>query len=164
MTGRRLMIVMLCGMLFATACSRGKRTAATGAAGPGWVGIECQARPGSSDASGGLLVVGVDTDGPGQRAGVRPGDILLSFGRSKLGNADPAAVTRLATETAPGTQVPVVLQRGGRTIKAGLVVAAQPLPAKPASVSQPTTPTPRPIPPPPAPPKPVREQDIVFPK
>jgi serine protease DegS len=164
MIGRRLIIVMLCGVLLAAACSRSKRTAATGAAGPGWVGIECQARPGSSDASGGLLVVGVDTDGPGQRAGIRPGDILLNFGRSKLGNAEPNALTRLAAETAPGTQVPAILQRDGRTIKVGLVIAAQPLPAKPAGVSQPPTAAPRPLPPPPAPPKPVREQDIVFPK
>lgn len=164
MTGRRLIIVMLCGMLLTIACSRNRRTAAPAAAGPGWVGIECQARPGSTDGFGGLLVVGVDTDGPGQRAGVRPGDILLSFGRSKLGNADPAALTRLANETAPGTQVPAVLQRDGRTIQVRVVVASKPPVATPAAVSPPPAPAPRPLPPPPPPPKPVREQDIVFPK
>jgi predicted metalloprotease with PDZ domain len=164
MTVRRLVILVLCGTLLLTACSRNKRTAAPAAAGPGWVGIECQARPGLSDGSAGLVVVGVDAGGPGQRAGVRPGDILLSFGQSKLGNADPAALTRLATETAPGAQVPAVLQRDGRTIHVRVVVASKPPVATPPAVSQPPAPAPRPLPPPPPPPKPVREQDIVFPK
>lgn len=164
MTGRRLMIVMLCGMLLATACSRNRRTAASAAAGPGWVGIECQARPGVADRTGGLLVVGVDTNGPGQRAGILPGDVMLSFGRSKLGNSDPGALTRLAAETAPGTLVPVVLQRDGRTIQIRLAVAPKPPPVTPAGIPPAPSTTTRPLPPPPPPSKPVREQDIVFPK
>jgi hypothetical protein len=103
-------------------------------------------------------------NGPGQRAGILPGDVMLSFGRSKLGNSDPGALTRLAAETAPGTLVPVVLQRDGRTIQIRLAVAAKPPAVNPAAVNPPPAGTPRPLPPPPAPPKPVREQDIVFPK
>ena len=122
MAGRRFINLMLCGTLLITACSRAQRTEAPGAAGPGWVGLECQARPGLSERTVGILVVGVATDGPGQRAGIRPGDIVLSFGRSKLVNADPTALTRLAEATAPGTLVPVVLQRDGRTIQIRLAV------------------------------------------
>jgi S1-C subfamily serine protease len=117
-----------------------------------------------SERTAGILVVGVATDGPGQRAGILPGDIVLSFGRSKLVNTDPTALKRLAEATAPGTLVPIVLQRDGRTIQIRLAVAAKPPVVNPAALNPPPAGTPRPLPPPPAPPKPVREQDIVFPK
>ncbi len=164
MSSKQLILLMLCGIVAVTACSRAKRPATAGAAGPGWVGIECQVRPGVADRTGGLLVVGVDTNGPGQRAGILPGDVMLSFGRSKLGNSDPGALTRLAAETAPGTLVPVVLQRDGRTIQIRLAVAPKPAAVTPAGIPPPPSTTARPVPPPPPPSKPVREQDIVFPK
>ncbi len=161
MAASRLLILVLCGTLLLLACSRGRRAVAPDAAGPGWIGVQCQTRPAGA---AGLPVATVDPDGPGARAGIRPGDILLSFGRSKLGSGDADTLTRLVTETPPGTQVLAVIQREGRAIRVRLLVAAKPAVAAPAPALSPAGAAPRAAPAPAPPARPPRESEIVFPK
>jgi len=58
----------------------------------------------------GVLVRGVVDDGPAHRAGLRPGDLMLSFGDRALD--DPDALPWLVAATRPGTEVSLRIIRG----------------------------------------------------
>jgi serine protease Do len=74
----------------------------------------------------GALVTSVEPDGPADRAGLAPGDVILRFGGKDLAQA--ADLPRLVAQAKPGTEIEVEVWRDGasRTIKT--TVGAAPAP------------------------------------
>ncbi|MBV1936102.1 S1C family serine protease, partial [Streptomyces sp. BV286] len=64
----------------------------------------------ASDGPGALLV-GVHVPGPGHTAGLVRGDVLLTFGGTRLGTA--ADLARAVAAARPGTAVGLTLRRAG---------------------------------------------------
>lgn len=71
--------------------------------------IQSQVRPAQA---AGLLVVELAPNGPAARAGVLPGDILVTLGGSPLD--EPHALIRALAPYRPGQHVPLHLLRGGQ--------------------------------------------------
>jgi serine protease Do len=65
----------------------------------------------SLTVSTGVIVTGVAPGSSADQAGMRPGDVILEVNRKPVAGVDD--FRRLLAETAPGTPVPVYLQRGG---------------------------------------------------
>ena len=60
----------------------------------------------------GAIVSQVQPDSPASRAGLQPGDVIVSFNGKQVESADQ--LTRLVTATKPGTSVPVEIYRNGQ--------------------------------------------------
>ena len=96
----------------------------------GWLGIEVNPvtpltlkRYGLPDAAGGVLVSGVMARGPGDRAGLMPGDIITAVDGNRV--TDPqAAVT--ASSVSPGAKVTLKVTRQGRQETLTAVVSQRP--------------------------------------
>ncbi|MFQ8431678.1 Do family serine endopeptidase [Amaricoccus sp. W119] len=82
----------------------------------GWLGVRIQnVDPEAANALGlgesrGALVTEVP-EGPAREAGMRPGDVILSFGGEEID--DTRELVRVVADTAAGTDVPVVVYRDG---------------------------------------------------
>jgi serine protease DegQ len=86
---------------------------ATGRVVRGWLGISARdARDGGPAA--GARVVGVSGDGPADRAGVRPGDVVLAIADQPV--VDAAGLIAHAAVLAPGTRVLLKVERDGKTV------------------------------------------------
>jgi serine protease Do len=60
----------------------------------------------------GAVVMRVSDDGPADRAGVRPGDVIVEYGGERV--TDSSDLVSRVVRTAPGTTVPVTLYRDGQ--------------------------------------------------
>ena len=94
--------------------------------GVAWLGVYTQTldsdlRSGLDYDGDGVLVSGVVDDGPADRAGVRKGDIIVSF--NSRGVETSGDLTRLVRESRPGQEVSLVVWREGdrRTLSPRLV-------------------------------------------
>ena len=91
----------------------------------GWLGATLQDVP-DSDGHGmlGVGITAVERNGPGQRSGLRPGDIVTSV------NGQPADSTRTliraVAATPPGGTVRVAVRRQGRDLEFNIVVGRRP--------------------------------------
>ncbi len=89
---------------------------AHGAVARGWLGIEPQDI--AADAAqalglqGGVYVAGLVRGSPGERAGLRPGDVLLALNGSPIQSSTQALA--LFAGTHPGQEVRLKIQRNGR--------------------------------------------------
>lgn len=91
--------------------------------GPGWLGVELgPAEPGQ----GGVLVKGVTTHSPAERAGVLAGDRILRVGSEDV--ARPQDVVRLVTSRRGGDRVGLSLVRDGAERLIPVVLMARPDP------------------------------------
>ena len=71
------------------------------------------ARANQMAVTSGVLVASIEEDGPGARAGIREGDVILAFGGVNIGGIDD--LHRLLTDERIGIAAPlVVLRRGER--------------------------------------------------
>jgi serine protease Do len=61
----------------------------------------------------GVLVAAIERNGPADRAGIRPGDVIVTFNKEKVESA--ADLARLVGGTRPGTSVDAEVVRDGRT-------------------------------------------------
>lgn len=62
----------------------------------------------------GVLIAGVQGDGPAAKAGIQANDLIISFGNNEV--RDPSHLQQLVAVTRIGAAVPVVILRGGRKV------------------------------------------------
>ncbi len=69
----------------------------------------------------GTQVTAVTRDSPAEKAGLRPGDVILQFGEVVV--EDDSHLVNLVSLTAVGTRVPLMVLRGGKTLRIEVEVA-----------------------------------------
>ncbi|MFO1362467.1 MAG: trypsin-like peptidase domain-containing protein [Burkholderiales bacterium] len=94
----------------------------------GYVGIHAQEMtPDLAESlkiSGGVLIAGVERNGPAEKGGVKPGDVLVAVnGRA---TRDPAAMLDAVAALAPGSQATLRLRRSQGELDAVVTVARRP--------------------------------------
>ena len=103
---------------------------ASGAVTRGWVGVELQEiTPELADsfklgATSGVLVAGVQRGSPADRAGVKPGDIVLTVDGKPV--RDPDSMRGLIVALAPGQQIRLKLKRNQRELELPVQVGKRP--------------------------------------
>ena len=98
----------------------------------GWIGVEAQAiNPAVAEScklgsTRGALIAGVLRGGPADKAGVKPGDVLLEVQGKPV--ADPTGMLNLIAALAPGQSAKVKLRRHGQEVDATITVGRRPKP------------------------------------
>jgi serine protease DegQ len=98
----------------------------------GWIGVEVQeitppvAESFKLGSTRGALIAGVLRGGPADKAGVKPGDVLMEIGGKPV--LDPAAMLNLVAALAPGSATKVKLKRQGHDVDASVTVGRRPKP------------------------------------
>jgi serine protease DegQ len=98
----------------------------------GWIGVEAQAiSPADAESfklgsTRGALIAGVLRGGPADKAGVKPGDVLLEVQGKPV--ADPTGMLNLISALAPGQPAKVKLKRHGQDVDATITVGRRPKP------------------------------------
>jgi serine protease DegQ len=98
----------------------------------GWVGVEVQeitppvAESFKLGSTRGALIAGVLRGGPADKAGIKPGDVLVDIGGKPV--SDPAAMLNLVAALAPGETAKVKLKRQGKDVAADIKVGRRPKP------------------------------------
>jgi len=104
----------------------------TGSVTRGWIGVEVQeitppmAESFKLSSTRGALIAGVLRGGPADKAGIKPGDILLEVEGKPV--ADPAGMLNLIAALAPGQSAKVRLTRQGQDVDATVTVGRRPKP------------------------------------
>lgn len=103
---------------------------ATGAVTRGWVGVELQeitaelAESFKLGTSAGVLVAGVQRGSPADRAGVKPGDIVVTVDGTPV--RDPDSMRNLIVALVPGKQAALKLKRGQGELELQVQVGKRP--------------------------------------
>jgi serine protease DegQ len=103
-----------------------------GAVTRGWIGVEVQEiTPALSEsfklgAQRGALIAGVLRGGPADKAGVKPGDVLVEIQGKPV--SDPTAMLNLVAALAPGSEAKMRLRRQGQDVDATINVGRRPKP------------------------------------
>jgi serine protease DegQ len=98
----------------------------------GWIGVEVQeitppvAESLKLGSTRGALIAGVLRGGPADKAGVKPGDVMVEIDGKPV--ADPAAMLNLIAALAPGVAAKVKLKRQGSDVQASITVGRRPKP------------------------------------
>src|SRR5437899_10277839 len=98
----------------------------------GWIGVEVQeitppvAESFKLGGTRGALIAGVLRGGPADKAGVKPGDVLLEVQGKPV--ADPAAMLNLIAALAPGSAATMKVKRQGQDMDASVTVGRRPKP------------------------------------
>src|SRR5216110_2198800 len=98
----------------------------------GWIGVEVQElSPEMADSfklgsTRGALIAGVLRGGPADKAGIKPGDVLLEVQGKPV--ADPAAMLNLIAALAPGSAATMKVKRQGQDVDATVTVGRRPKP------------------------------------
>ena len=96
----------------------------------GWIGVEPQdITPELADSFGlqkssGTIIAGVLKGGPADKAGVKPGDILLAVGGQPV--TDTVAMLNLVAQLTPGEKVDLVVLRKSQETRLSVVVGRRP--------------------------------------
>jgi len=102
----------------------------TGAVTRGWVGVELQeitaelAESFKLGAGAGVLVAGVQRGSPADRAGIKPGDIVVTVDGKQV--RDPDSMRNLIVALAPGKQATLKLKRGQAALEVQVQVGKRP--------------------------------------
>ena len=78
----------------------------------GWMGIEAQLMPARIESETGLIISGVDAGGPAEKAGLKPGDVLVAI-NGKSADEGRSAMNRVALMT-PGDPITLTIYRDGK--------------------------------------------------
>jgi len=112
------------GLAFAIPINQARRVAQdiidTGHARRTVIGATAQAS--YTSPNGGVQLATVEAGGPAQRAGLRPGDVLLKINNVPL--EEPTDLIALVRKYAPGAQVTLRYQRGGTAATAQVTLGA----------------------------------------
>jgi serine protease DegQ len=98
----------------------------------GWIGVEVQeitptvAESFKLGSTRGALIAGVLRGGPADKAGVRPGDVLVEVEGKPV--ADPTTMLNLIAALAPGNNARMKLKRGSKELEANITVGRRPKP------------------------------------
>src|SRR5467141_50861 len=98
----------------------------------GWIGVEVQeitppvAESFKLGGTRGALIAGVLRGGPADKAGIKPGDVLLEVQGKPV--ADPAAMLNLIAALAPGSAAMMKVKRQGQDVDASVIVGRRPKP------------------------------------
>ncbi len=104
----------------------------TGTVTRGWIGVEVQeisppiAESFKLGSTRGALIAGVLRGGPADKAGVKPGDVLVEIEGKPV--ADPTAMLNLVAALPPGASAKVRLKRQGADVDANILVGRRPKP------------------------------------
>jgi Do/DeqQ family serine protease len=104
----------------------------TGTVTRGWIGVELQpVTPALAESfklgtAEGAIINGVLNGGPADKAGVKPGDVLVSIDGKPI--ADPKSVLDAVTGIAPGSAARVKLKRKGQDMELAVIVGRRPKP------------------------------------
>jgi serine protease DegQ len=122
------------GIGFATPVSTAKmvleQIIKSGAVTRGWIGVElAPVTPALAESFklgtlDGAIIRGVLTDGPADKAGVKPGDVLVSIDGKPI--ADPQGVLNAVTMIAPGSAAKVKLKRKGQDLELPVTIGRRP--------------------------------------
>lgn len=102
----------------------------SGAVTRGWIGVELQpitpalAESFQLGSTAGAIIGGVLTGGPADKAGVKPGDVLLSIDGRAV--ADPQDVLNTITALAPGRDAKLKMKRKGQDLELAVAVGRRP--------------------------------------
>jgi S1-C subfamily serine protease len=102
----------------------------TGTVTRGWIGVELQpitpalAESFQLGTQQGAIVNGVLAGGPAEKAGAKPGDVLLAIGGRPV--IDPQGVLNAVTALAPGTATKVKLKRKGQDLELDVTIGRRP--------------------------------------
>ena len=97
----------------------------------GWIGVESQditpelAQSFSLKRSSGAIIAGVVKGGPADRAGMKPGDILLTVEGKEVG--DTTAMLNLIAQLVPGGKAKMTVLRKNREASLEVVVGKRPI-------------------------------------
>ena len=106
----------------------------TGTVTRGWIGVELQditpalAESFKIQGAAGALINGVLKNGPADKAGVRPGDVLLSIEDRPV--TDPQGVLNLVAGLAPGASARLKLKRQGEDMELAVTIGRRPKPPR----------------------------------
>src|SRR3954451_8962384 len=98
----------------------------------GWIGVEVQeitppiAESFRLQTSRGALIAGVLRGGPADKAGVKPGDVLVEVEGRPV--ADPTSMLNLVAALPPGNTARMKLKRAGKDLDASVTVGRRPKP------------------------------------
>ena len=96
----------------------------------GWIGVELQpitpalAESFKLGTLEGAIINGVLTDGPADKAGVKPGDVLVAIDGKAV--SDPQGVLNLVTGIAPGSAARMKMKRKGQDVELAVTIGRRP--------------------------------------
>lgn len=102
----------------------------------GWIGVEPRdLTPDLADSlrlpvRSGVLITGVLQDGPAGSGGIRPGDVVTKIGGKAVANT--AELLNVVAALAPGSDTPIAVQRGDKSLDVTVRVAQRPVRQAPA--------------------------------
>jgi serine protease DegQ len=104
----------------------------TGSVTRGWIGVELQpVTPALADSfklgtAQGAIINGVLTGGPADKAGIRPGDVLVLIDGKPI--VDPQSVLNAVADIPPGSAAKVKLKRKGQDLEFAVTIGRRPKP------------------------------------
>jgi S1-C subfamily serine protease len=107
----------------------------TGTVTRGWIGVEAQeitpeiAESFRLSSTKGVLIAGVLRNGPAERAGLKPGDILIAIEGKPVN--DPNSMLNMVAALVPGKPASLRLQRDSKDIEIKIGVGRRPAQQRP---------------------------------
>ena len=98
----------------------------------GWIGVEVQEiTPALAESfklpdARGAIIAGVLRDGPADKAGVKPGDVLTAINDAPV--ADPQNMLNLVAALQPGSAVKLKIRRQAQALELSVMVGRRPKP------------------------------------